>query len=92
MSEKDLKNQVLKYLKKFPNVWVYHPSDKWVSGVPDILFLKDRRLWAIELKVGKNKPTKLQLHTLSKINKAGGCAFVAYNLETVKTNIEGDMK
>ena len=92
MSETDLKNKVLRYLRReLPGSWVYHPSDKFVSGIPDILVVWRGRFMAIELKVGKNKPTRIQLHTLKKIEEACGMAFVCYTMEEVKEAVAAFM-
>lgn len=85
MSEQKLKLKVLGYLKKeYPASWVYKTADMFQSGIPDILLLNKGTLYGIELKHGRNKATKLQLHVLSCIKKAGGKVAVCYSLEEVK--------
>jgi len=39
---------------------------------------------AIELKVGKNKPTRIQQYVLKKIEKAGGQSGVCRSITEVK--------
>ena len=47
------------------------------AGIPDIVGCKlDGRLFALECKAGKNKPTALQERELKRINDAGGIALV----------------
>lgn len=54
------------------------------KGTSDILGIKPNgQFFAIEVKVGKNKPTSEQEEFLAKILKHGGLAFVAYSLENV---------
>ena len=73
MNESQLKRQVLKYLKtSFPSCWVYAPSDRFYSGVPDILMLWAGILYAFELKTNRGKVTKLQEHVLKQIEISGG--------------------
>ena len=86
MTETQLKNKVMEHLRKTygKNIWIYKACDMFTSGIPDILGVLEGKFIAIELKVGKNKPTKLQLHTVEKIRKAGGLADVCWSLEEVK--------
>lgn len=42
---------------------------------------------AIEVKVGRNKPTDLQIDFLRTVAKNGGLAIVAYKLEDVSDNL-----
>lgn len=54
------------------------------KGVPDILCCSpEGKFIAIEVKIGKNKTTRLQDYNLSSIRNNNGKAFVAYDLETV---------
>ena len=46
------------------------------SGTPDILACLDGTFIGIEAKAGSNKPTALQIQSLSQIDKAGGLALV----------------
>jgi len=49
------------------------------------------KFYAIELKVGRNKPTKIQAHVLEKIKSAGGHSAVCRSIDEVKeflTNAE----
>ncbi len=86
LSESDLKRKVLAFLKQnYPDSWVYKTSDRWISGIPDLLIVENGRLYAIELKVGKNKATKLQQHTLNAIAVAGGISGVCRSVDDVKT-------
>jgi len=81
MSELYLKNQTLKRLKKeFPGIWLYHPADRFSSGIPDIIGCLDGRFFAIELKFGKGKPTRLQLYVMDQIERAGGLSQVCYSV------------
>lgn len=56
------------------------------KGISDIIGLKrnDGMFFAIECKVGRNKPTKIQEVFMAMINEAGGIAFVARSLEDVE--------
>ena len=56
MTETQLKNKVIAWIKKeYPGAWIYKTSDRFTKGIPDILIIINGRLFAIELKVGKNK-------------------------------------
>ena len=84
LSETRLKEKVLAMLKKeFRGAWIYKTSDRWKSGIPDILVCKAGRFFAAELKVGNNKATRLQLYILKQIKRAGGRAAVCRSVDQV---------
>jgi len=76
MRETQLKTKAVALLKKELGCWVYHPSDKFVSGIPDIFVLYKGVFAAIELKVQKNPASKLQVITLAKIQRNGGLTWI----------------
>lgn len=84
MNESRFKCSVVKQIKsELPGAYVYHPSDKWVSGIPDIFILWRGIFAAIELKVGKNKPTKLQFIHLERMAAAGAITAVCWTRQEV---------
>ena len=48
------------------------------AGVSDLIFLHDSKFFALELKVGKNRPTEAQLEFIDRVNAAGGFATWYY--------------
>ena len=92
MLEKTLQAKVMKYLRGIEGLWCYKVADRYSSGVPDILGCYNGQFFGIELKVGNNKPTKLQSHTIEQINQCNGNAVVCYSLDEVKYFIEGMIK
>lgn len=60
------------------------------SGTPDILACCNGKFVGIEVKAGRNKPTKLQMHKLEKIKEAAGISMVAYSVEDVEKMLEDD--
>ena len=77
LSETRLKNKVIQFIKReYPGVWVYKTADRWTSGIPDLLLCIEGRLYAIELKVDRNQPTKIQRYVIEKIKASGGRAEV----------------
>lgn len=89
MLEKDLVKKIIEYLRSLPNCycWKEHGGQYGTAGVPDVIACVSGRFVAFEVKVGKNKPTKLQEHTIEKIKKAGGTATVVYSLDEVKQTL-----
>jgi len=77
-TEQQVQSEITKYLesKKYYVVKVVRANK---SGVPDILFCKDGKFCAIEVKRKgkKSKVTELQKLHLDMINKSGGVAMVA---------------
>ena len=79
--EKKVQTDIIKYLKG-EGYYVVIIVVANESGVPDILFCKDGKFCAIEVKAtGKKKNvTELQKIHLQMINASGGKAIVADNL------------
>ena len=86
MNEATLIQSIRKYLATLPDCffWKEHGGQYGTAGIPDIIACYKGRFIALEAKVGKNKPTKLQAATIDKIRQAGGTAAVVYSIEDVK--------
>ncbi len=86
MNEATLIQSIRKYLATLPDCffWKEHGGQYGTAGIPDIIACYKGRFIALEAKVGKNKPTKLQAATIDKIRQAGGTAAVVYSVEDVK--------
>ena len=61
------------------------------KGFSDIIALKEGKIYFIELKVDKNKPSKEQLNFIKQMKKNGFGAGVAWNMEDI-LKILGDIK
>lgn len=71
------------------NAYMSNKSPYRIKGVSDILgILPDGRLFAIEVKAGKNTATPEQKEFIKQINDRGGVAFVARSIDDVKFNLE----
>lgn len=62
--------------KRWPRAWVYHPSDRWRTGVPDLLVCAEGRFLAIEVKTARGTVAPIQEATLTAIRCAGGIGWV----------------
>lgn len=63
-----------------------------VNGVPDILACSPKgKFIAIEVKYGANTTSKLQDYNIAVINKTGGIAFAAWDIETVIDKLKGEL-
>jgi hypothetical protein len=61
------------------------------KGVPDILIFEPKKEYkgmAIELKVGKNKPSEYQLEWIEQLNKRGWYCIISYDLDEVMKEID----
>ena len=85
-SESQLQTKVMKYLRDTykEEFFVWKVSERFSSGIPDIMGIYKGVPFYIELKVGSNKPTKLQEITMHELANAGAVGGVAYSLEQVK--------
>ena len=86
MKEADLITAIKKYLATVPETfaWKEHGGQYGTAGIPDIIVCHRGHFIALEAKVGKNQPTKLQIVTIEQIRKAGGTAAVVRSVEDVK--------
>jgi len=85
MSEQQVQAKIIKYLES-KSYYVVKIITCNKRGVPDILFMKDGKFCAIEVKDKgkKSKVTELQQFHLALINNTGGTAIVADCVEDVK--------
>lgn len=89
MSEQKVQKKMLDWLKK-NGFYVFKTVVTNRSGIPDIIGCTPcGRFFAIEVKFGANKASKLQEWNIKEINNRNGIAFVAYDLETVKEILSG---
>ena len=89
VKEADLITTIKTYLATLPETfaWKEHGGQYGTAGIPDIIVCHRGRFIALEAKVGKNQPTKLQAVTIEQIRKAGGTAAVVRSVADVKTII-----
>ena len=65
--------KVLRRLRtEFPQSWFTKNQAGSIIGIPDIIGCVKGKLVAWELKVGRNKPTRIQAYVLMQIQNAGG--------------------
>ena len=86
MLEKDITNQILRYLKTVPEcfAWKQHGGQYGTAGLPDIICCLRGRFVAFEVKTVSGKLTKLQESTLQRIRKSQGIAYKVTSLQEVK--------
>lgn len=73
------KEKVISALRTLPNIWIVKINQVNIVGTPDILGCANGNFFALELKgSSKAKASKMQLHTIDKILKARGIAFLVY--------------
>ena len=75
--EKTLQTKVLKQLRLLPCSHWIKLNDRATIGLPDIIGCVGGQYVAIELKT-QTKLTKLQAHTLKKMQGAGAVTYVVY--------------
>ncbi len=90
MNEATLIQKIRRYLATVPECffWKEHGGQYGTAGIPDIIVCHKGRFIALEAKVGKNTPTKLQAATIDKIRQAGGIATVVHSVDEVKRVLE----
>lgn len=91
MSESAIQSKILKHLKfTYPNAYIVKLSDKWYSGIPDIMMVYDSVVYFFEVKTKTGKASKLQLHVIGKLLKAGAQAGIVRGISDVKRMIGGE--
>ena len=90
MNETALIQKIRKYLATLPECffWKEHGGQYGTAGIPDIIVCYKGRFIALEAKVGRNKPTRLQAATIEQIRRAGGVAAVVRSVEEVEEIME----
>ena len=86
MPEKDITNQILRYLKTLPAcfAWKEHGGMYGTAGIPDIICCIQGRFVAFEVKQPSGTLSKLQEATMTKIIRAKGEAFKVTSVDEVK--------
>ena len=86
MTEKDIVQAILRYLKTVPYcfAWKTHGGMYGTAGIPDIIACVEGRFFAFEVKTAIGKVTPLQAATIQKILAAGGMAAVVRSVDEVR--------
>lgn len=89
MKEKTIERQIRNYLDKI-GAWHIKTHGNMFSraGTPDILACIDGIFVAIEVKRPGGVVSELQKANIELIKRAGGVAFIAYNVEDVERNLQ----
>lgn len=89
MTETQFKQKMIEMIRlEFPEVWFKKISDRFQSGIPDIIGCMNGRFFAIELKVPGGRLDRLQAYEIQRIGKAGGVANVCYSIEQVRAFLQ----
>jgi Holliday junction resolvase-like predicted endonuclease len=88
MSETSLKVAVKRYLRSIGAMTI-KVSDRFTSGIPDLIVIHNGRTLFIELKTPTGVVSNLQKYTIEQINEHKGEAYVCRSVEEVKRIMEG---
>jgi hypothetical protein len=85
-NEDDLKRKCVSWMKKDapPWLWFYSATDRYYSGIPDIIFCARGRFGWVELKMPKGKVTPIQQWTHNQMMSAGAQGAVCRSFEEFK--------
>ena len=81
LSESQIQSKLINYLRiKYPDAFIVKLSDKWQSGLPDLLMILKGTAYFYEVKSEKGKPTPIQLETHKALRLAGAMVSISYGL------------
>lgn len=87
-----LRSEICDWLKSIGAWYVCTNSQGYGrKGIPDILACIDGGFVAIEVKVGRDKPSAWQKREIKAVIDAGGRSFVARHIDDVKFALEHDV-
>lgn len=91
MSEQKLQSKILDWLQA-NGFYARKVIKANKAGVPDIVGCTPKgKFYAIEVKYGSNTASELQKYNIAEVCKRGGIAFVAWDLETVIYQLQGEI-
>lgn len=87
--EAKLQEFITKRIKEYrknngKHIMMFKASDRYHSGISDLILCVCGEFVAVELKISNNKPTELQKQFLNDVNDAKGVAGVAWNWKDFK--------
>jgi len=59
-----------------------------VAGVPDTIWIRDGKIYGLEIKTADGKPTKAQPDTIAAMEAAGAYCCIAYGLDRALQRLE----
>lgn len=87
-TEGELTKKVKQWLSKQPDVFYYKSSDRYKSGIPDILACANGIFIAIELKKDGGTATPHQELFIKEVIRAGGLGSVCYTVADVSALVD----
>ena len=84
-----VKRAILKYLKGLKGGIFCSISDRYTSGIPDIIGLYKGHGIALEVKTGGGRPNAIQRWVLARIKACGGVSGIVRSVEDAKKIMEG---
>jgi len=87
VSEQQLQAKIIKYILS-KGGYIVKVVTATKKGVPDILACINGTFYGIEVKIGRNRASPLQLANLRQIKEAGGIGILAYSVKDVTMAIK----
>jgi len=88
MKASDVQGKISKYCSK-NRIYYNKTIGMSKSGFPDVIVVRDSESYFFEVKVGDDKLTALQIHTINQLNKEKEIAFVVTCFKEFKEIMEG---
>lgn len=82
-NERALVDKMLKWLKSI-GAYTIKTSDKFTSGIPDLIICYEGRTIFVEVKTYKGKVSEIQKYTISQIRERLCEAYICRDLEQLK--------
>lgn len=82
-SEASIQKSCMAYAKKH-GFWVYKVNDRFRSGIPDLMLIKNGQVFFVELKKENGVVSKIQDATMKEIEAHGVKCYVCYSVDEFK--------
>lgn len=86
MTHGSLCKAISDYLKTVPQLWFFRPNNMGYGrkGIPDFIICSKGKFYALEVKVGADKPKPWQERETTAIQLARGSAYVIMSVNDVR--------
>lgn len=88
MKELQIQTNLIRHLKKkYPDAFVIKLSDKWYSGIPDVMMILKGHAYFYEVKTNKGIVSKIQTETHKRLRLAGAIVSISFGKDGIDEGV-----